>query len=206
MATTGNEIGGHPMSTEHDQNRATRSDDAVRCAGIGGRSQESPFVSRVKTPEPFTLVLFGATGDLASRKLLPALAGLCKNKYLPQSFAIVGTGRRQKTDSEFRDEARKDLAEFRRNLSAGDTAEFLSHVAYQRSDFTTTEGMKGLAGRLHDLERERNLPGNRLFYLATDPEFFRPIVEGLTSAGLVRRDEDLPWARVVIEKPFGHDL
>src|SRR5262249_27267148 len=60
--------------------------------------------------------------------------------------------------------------------------------------------------RLHSLEPERKLPGNRLFYLATDPEFFRPIVEGLAGAGLVRRETDRPWARVVIEKPFGHDI
>ena len=65
-------------------------------------------------------------------------------------------------------------------------ADFLSHVFYQRSDFTTPEGMKGLAERLHSLEPERKLPGNRLFYLATDPEFFRPIVEGLAGAGLIR--------------------
>src|SRR5712692_9868061 len=76
-------------------------------------SQESPFVSRVKPPEPFTLVLFGATGDLAGRKLLPALAGLLQNKYLALEFAIIGIGRRDKTDQVFRDDVRKNLAEFR---------------------------------------------------------------------------------------------
>src|SRR5712691_13188273 len=172
----------------------------------GPQARGSPFVSRVKAPEPFTLVLFGATGDLAGRKLLPALAGLLQNKYLPQEFAILGVGRRDKTDKAFRDDVQKELAEFRKSTSADDAVGFLSHVFYQRSDFTTSEGMKGLAQRLHDLERKQNLPGNRLFYLATDPEFFRPIVEGLAGAGLIRREEDRPWARVVIEKPFGHDL
>src|SRR5439155_13459113 len=100
----------------------------------------------------------------------------------------------------------KDLAEFRKSESAADADDFLSHVFYQRLDFTAPEGMKELAQRLHDLERERKLPGNRLYYLATDPEFFGPIVEGLAAAGLIRREEDRPWARVVIEKPFGHDL
>ena len=170
------------------------------------QAQESPFVSRVKLPEPFTVVLFGATGDLAGRKLLPALAGLLQNKYLPADFAIVGIGRRDKTDQAFRADIQKDLAEFRKGESAEDAAEFLSHVFYQRADFTTPEGMTGLVGRLGNLERERNLPGNRLFYLATDPEFFRPIVEGLAGAGLIRREDDRPWARVVIEKPFGHEL
>jgi glucose-6-phosphate 1-dehydrogenase len=172
----------------------------------GAQHQESPFVSRTKPPEPFTLVLFGATGDLAGRKLLPALASLLKNTYLPKEFAIVGIGRRDKTDQAFREDVRKDLAEFHQNASADDTADFLAHVFYQRTDFTTAEGMKELATRVQNLERERHLPGNRLFYLATDPEFFFPIVQGLAGAGLIRREEERPWARVVIEKPFGHDL
>ncbi len=172
----------------------------------GPHSQTSPFVSRVNPPEPFTLVLFGATGDLAGRKLLPALSGLLQNKYLPEEFAIVGVGRRDKTDQAFREDAKKDLAEFRKGEPADAAADFLTHVFYQRSDFTTAEGMRGIAKRLRDLEGERNLPGNRLYYLATDPEFFRPIVEGLAGAGLIRREEDRPWARIVIEKPFGHDL
>jgi glucose-6-phosphate 1-dehydrogenase len=167
---------------------------------------QSPFVPRIKSPEPFTLVLFGATGDLAGRKLLPALASLLQNKYLPENFAIVGIGRRDKTDKSFRDDIKKDFAEFRKAAPVADTEDFLTHVFYQRTDFTTADGIKELAGRLHELEQERKLPGNRLFYLATDPEFFRPIVEGLAGAGLIRRDVDDPWARVVIEKPFGHDL
>ncbi len=169
-------------------------------------SEASPFVSRVNSPEPFTLVLFGATGDLAARKLLPALSGLLQNGYLPQEFTIVGIGRRDKTDEAFRGDVRNALAEFRKSASVDDTNKFLTHVFYQRSDFTTAEGMKGLAQRLGNLERDRQLPGNRLFYLATDPEFFRPIVEGLAGSGLIRREQDRPSARVVIEKPFGHDL
>src|SRR5262245_14361565 len=74
---------------------------------------DSPFVSRTNTPEQCTLVLFGATGDLAGRKLLPALAGLLKARYLPPQFAIVGIGRRDKTDDSFRADVQKDIAEFR---------------------------------------------------------------------------------------------
>src|SRR5437660_1252458 len=93
-------------------------------------AEASPFVSRVKVPEPFTLVLFGATGDLAGRKLLPALAGLLQNKYLLAEFAIVGIGRRDKTDQAFRDDVQKELAEFRKGTSADDAVGFLSHVFY----------------------------------------------------------------------------
>src|SRR5438477_10790551 len=102
----------------------------------GVRSQESPFVARTKPPEPFTLVLFGATGDLAGRKLLPALAGLAKNHYLPADFAIVGIGRRDNTDQSFREIVQKDLAEFRKGESAEDAVDSLAHVFYQRTDFT----------------------------------------------------------------------
>src|SRR5437867_3715753 len=94
----------------------------------GAAAQESPFVARTKPPEPFTLVLFGATGDLAGRKLFPALAGLLKNGYLPQEFAIIGIGRRDKTDQVFRGDVQKELAEFRRDASAHDTQDFLAHV------------------------------------------------------------------------------
>src|SRR4029079_9832499 len=83
---------------------------------------------------------------------------------------------------------------------------FLAHLFYQPADFTTAAGMQALAARLRKLEAERGLPGNRLVYLATDPDFFGPIVAGLSAAGLVHRDAQKPWERVVIEKPFGHDL
>jgi glucose-6-phosphate 1-dehydrogenase len=169
-------------------------------------AQGSPFIAKTKPPEPFTLILFGGTGDLAARKLLPALAGLLKNKYLPPQFAILAIGRRDKSDDDFRNDVRKSLAEFRRKDSADKVDDFVAHVFYQRSDFTAAEGLRSLASRLGDLEREQSLPGNRLFYLATDPEFFCPIVEGLAGAGLIHRDEDQPWRRVVVEKPFGHDL
>src|SRR5207249_8269461 len=86
-------------------------------------SQPSPFVSGVKPPEPFTLVLFGATGDLAGRKLLPALSNLLKSRYLPRDFAIVGIGRRDKTDQAFRDDVSKSLAEFRKGTSVEDAAD-----------------------------------------------------------------------------------
>jgi glucose-6-phosphate 1-dehydrogenase len=167
----------------------------------------SPFVPGVQPPEPFALVIFGATGDLAARKLLPALCGLWQDRLLPERMAVVGVGRRDKTDDAFRADVRADLVRFRGAVPAGaDGQDFLAHVYYHRADFTTTEGLQGLGRRLGELEAQRGLPGNRLYYLATDPEFFAPIVEGLGAAGLVQREPERPWARVVIEKPFGHDL
>jgi glucose-6-phosphate 1-dehydrogenase len=168
----------------------------------------SPFVPGTQVPEPVTFVIFGATGDLAARKLLPALFGLWKARFLPEHFAVVGLGRRDKTDDGFRQDVQKALAESRKDWppSSDSRDDFLNHVYYHRADFIAPQGLKELPGRLQGLEQEWKLPGNRLFYLATDPDAFGTIVAGLADAGLVHRDVEKPWARVVIEKPFGHDL
>jgi glucose-6-phosphate 1-dehydrogenase len=163
------------------------------------RGEPSPSGPGVRPPEPFALVIFGATGDLAARKLLPALAHLWQGGFLPGNFVLVGVGRRDKDDAAFR-------ADVRQALPPGEWDGFLGHIHYQRADFTTPEALCGLAGRLRELERGHGLPGNRLFYLATDPAYFAPLVEGLDAAGLSEHDGDRPWTRVVIEKPFGHDL
>jgi glucose-6-phosphate 1-dehydrogenase len=160
----------------------------------------------VQLPEPFSLVIFGATGDLASRKLLPALYGLWHDRFLPDQFALVGVGRRDKNDDAFRADARTAVAKARAEQATDTLDGFLARVFYDRADFTTAPGMQGLAGRLNRLEAEQHLPGNRLFYMATDPEYFCRVVEGLAGAGLVRNEVGQPWSRVVFEKPFGHDL
>jgi glucose-6-phosphate 1-dehydrogenase len=166
----------------------------------------SPFVPAPARPEPFALVIFGATGDLTARKLLPALYGLWCGRFLPPEFAVVGVGRRDKGDEQFREETRRAVTEFRGSPAGDALAGFAGHVFYHRADFTTLEGHRSLARRLQELEARQKLPGNRLFYLATDPEYFAPIVQYLAEAGLVRREGPRPWSRVVIEKPFGHDL
>jgi glucose-6-phosphate 1-dehydrogenase len=165
-------------------------------------------VSRVHPPEPFTLVIFGATGDLASRKLLPALYSLWQGDFLPREFAIVGVGRSDKNDDAFRTDVRNAIRTFRKDLPPpGERGDgFLRSVYYQRTDITAAQGMQGLARRLKELELKNGLPGNRLFYLATDPEFFAPVIEGLTATGALRREVERPWGRAVIEKPFGRDM
>ena len=168
--------------------------------------QVDRFVTNFTLPDPFTAVIFGATGDLTARKLLPALYGLWQANFLPDKFAIVGVGRRDKNDGVFRAEMKKDIAKFRDDTSDESLDRFLENVVYQRSDFTTAAGMKELATHLTRVEEERGLPGNRLFYLATDPDFFNPIVEGLSTVGLLRKPDETAWSRVIIEKPFGYDL
>jgi glucose-6-phosphate 1-dehydrogenase len=169
-------------------------------------SSHSPFVPASPPPEPFTVVIFGATGDLAARKLLPALFGLWCGRFLPSEFAIVALGRRDKSDEQFREDTRRAISTFRGSSSAEALGKFATQVYYQRTDFTTADGQRGLARRLQELETRLKLPGNRLFYLATDPEYFATIIQLLAETGLVRREQPRPWSRVVIEKPFGHDL
>src|SRR5262245_22612201 len=182
---------------------------ATTCEGhpeTGGHAQASPFITRAKPPDPFALVMFGATGDLAGRKLFPALLQLFQGRHLPQEFAIVGIGRRDMRDEDFRGAVRKKLSDFAKDAKPADVDRFLSYVFYHRADVTAKDGLGRLAEHVQSLERERKLPGNRLFYLATDPEFFLPIVEQIAGVGLICRDEGRCWARVVIEKPFGFDL
>ena len=158
--------------------------------------------------QPAVLVIFGATGDLAARKLLPALFRLELGGYLPADLVIIGVGRRTKTDEQFRDDVRKALTRFRPDSAAEpDLAErFIARMFYHCTDFGKMEGMLALRQRIDVMEQEHRLPGNRLFYLATDSAFFAPISDSLSDTGMMVETENGPWKRVVIEKPFGRDL
>src|SRR5262245_9332358 len=127
--------------------------------------RQSPFVPGVTPPEPSALVISGATADLAARTLLPARYGRWHGGVLPEQFAIVGVGRRDKNDDGFREEVRAAVTRFRpADAAAADRWDsFLGSVFYDRADFTTSEGMRGLAQRLQRLDAERKLPGNHLF-------------------------------------------
>jgi glucose-6-phosphate 1-dehydrogenase len=164
--------------------------------------------ARFRLQDPVTLVIFGATGDLAARKLFPALFSLCHDQYMPRSFAIVGIGRRPKSDDDFRQELRGGIHEDCRidHISPERWEEFAARVFYQAADTNKPDEMKKLNGRIEDLEKRQNLSGNRLFYLAIDPDLFAPTIKHLAEAKLVSREQTSPWARVIIEKPFGRDL
>jgi glucose-6-phosphate 1-dehydrogenase len=167
--------------------------------------ETSPFIASGTCPEPFTLIVLGVTGDLAARKILPALYGLWRGGHFPPEFAIVGVGRREKTDDEFRSDVRGDLARFGHEKPADKCwAPLAEKLSYLRADFQAN--LDELAAGIRQLEARQGLPGNRLFYFSVDPDYFAPLVEKLAAAGLVQRDGSRPWSRVVIEKPFGHDL
>jgi glucose-6-phosphate 1-dehydrogenase len=181
---------------------STQTDSQPSAGPIG------PLDGQKQIVQPAVIAIFGATGDLTARKLLPALFGLDRGRYIPEELAIIGVGRRTKSDEQFRSDVRQALTKFRADASTGGgrLEQFLERVFYFRTDFATHEGLVGLRQFIEDLEVQRHLPGNRLYYLATDPDFFAPIVDGLSSAGLTGEANGNDWKRVVIEKPFGRDL
>ena len=157
-------------------------------------------------PDPCTLVIFGATGDLTHRKLIPALYNLAADGALPPAISVVGFARRDKTDEVFRTELEEAARKFsRQNLNDELWNSFASCVSYHRSEFDHFEGYQDLARKLDELDAARGTCGNRLFYLAASPDQFEVILENLRKSGLNKAREG-SWARVIVEKPFGTDL
>ncbi|MDB6138387.1 MAG: glucose-6-phosphate 1-dehydrogenase, partial [Verrucomicrobiaceae bacterium] len=170
---------------------------------------ENPFLDTLITrqrAEPCTMVIFGATGDLTNRKLIPALYNLAASGDLPTQFKVVGFARREKSDEEFRTELEEGNKKFSRQGHSEELwGSFAQSIHYHRSEFTDAAGFAELKSVLDKYDAERGTPANRLFYLATAPEFFGVVLEQLAAAGL-NHPPSGKWARVVCEKPFGTDL
>jgi glucose-6-phosphate 1-dehydrogenase len=161
-----------------------------------------------RVPDPCVLVLFGATGDLAHRKVIPAMYHLWRTNLLPHEFVLLAVGRREYEDDAFRAEIHKSLEQFSRVLPLDEPAwrSFSERIRYNRCDFSDPSGFEALAARLDDLDEEEGTRGNRLFYLATQPSQIAELVGQLGRVGLDHERHDGGWRRVVIEKPFGHDF
>jgi glucose-6-phosphate 1-dehydrogenase len=159
-----------------------------------------------RTPEPCVLVIFGATGDLTRRKLIPALYQLSHDRLLPANVGIVGFARRNWTDESFRTEMKDSVAEFGKAVHEGVWESFAEGLYFSQGEFHDPAAYERLAAKLKEIDAERGTTGNRLFYLATAPDNFPDIIRNLGEAGLISRREHGPWSRLVIEKPFGHDL
>jgi glucose-6-phosphate 1-dehydrogenase len=153
------------------------------------------------------MVIFGGTGDLTHRKLMPALYNLVYDKLLPEPFAVVSIGRKEKTHEQYRDEVFESLNKYSRNKLDSEKWEKLRELIYYvQFDFTQESGYGILKNFLEDLEKRTHVCGNRIFYMAVAPEYFETIVHGLHVSGLSDQDPSGPWKRLVIEKPFGKDL
>ncbi|HUI74427.1 MAG TPA: glucose-6-phosphate dehydrogenase [Candidatus Acidoferrum sp.] len=158
--------------------------------------------------DPCAVVLFGASGDLAKRKVLPALYDLATHNSLGSSYAIVGFARTAMNDETFRagsGEAAKTISEVG-PIDPEKWGKFSSNLYYNAGEYGDPQAYKQLAQRLAELELEKKLGGNRLFYLSTPPEVYPNIVEQLGKAGLARAANGRSWVRIIIEKPFGRDL
>src|ERR1700736_3285217 len=152
---------------------------------------------------PCVVVLFGAAGDLTKRKLAPALYNLAKANLLPKNFAVVGISFDDLSQGQFRTQVTGFLQGEDPGTEVWDW--FAQRLYYQRGDFADPVTYATLTARLAEVEREHQTEGNYLFYLATAPRYFAPIVQQLGKAGLANQQSGC-WRRVVIEKPFGHDL
>src|SRR5262249_38927455 len=157
-------------------------------------------------PQPCSIVIFGATGDLTHRKLIPALYNLAADGELPPSVVIVGFARRKKTDDEFRHDLEEATRKFSRQPVRDEIWKtFAQSVFYHQSEFGDEAGYKRLTQRLVEIDKTHGTRGNRFFYLAAGPEQFEPILKHLKAAGLNQTCKG-SWARIIIEKPFGTDL
>jgi glucose-6-phosphate 1-dehydrogenase len=183
----------NPRETERKE---TKPMDAHRSNGHNGSA------------EPCTVILFGASGDLAKRKVIPAMFDLASHNGLGPAYAIVGFARTPMNDESFRNsvgEAAKSMSEVG-PIDPKKWEDFASNLHYHAGEYGNTEDFTKLAEHLKQLESEKKLVGNRLFYLSTPPEVYKDIVEQLGKAGLAKPSSPNSWVRIIIEKPFGRDL
>jgi glucose-6-phosphate 1-dehydrogenase len=155
---------------------------------------------------PCTMVIFGASGDLTKRKLIPALCNLAQSKLLSPQFAVIGFSYDSLTTEAFREQLSKDIQEFAPEPVDGKLWDwFLERIYYVQGDFQDSAAYEKLRAQIAVAEKAHSTQGNRFFYLAVSPKFFAPVAKQLGQAGLTK-EADGQWSRVIVEKPFGRDL
>jgi glucose-6-phosphate 1-dehydrogenase len=179
----------------------------IRRSDLKGQERTSDSQAP-RAKDPFTLVIFGASGDLARRKLIPALYHLQDDKFLPDRYAVVGFSRTPMSDDAYRQKMTEALTETLGADGGKNPAEspLVKSLYYHAGDVDKPESYAQLKQRLEELDKKLNLPGNRMFYLSVSPSFFPVIIKQLGAAGLVSPRNAPTWTRVIIEKPFGRDL
>jgi glucose-6-phosphate 1-dehydrogenase len=190
--------------------RESTPQEAVHVYRRDERTVENPLRAGLmleRVPEPCVIVVFGATGDLTARKILPAIYNLRRAGLLPPETTVVGFSRRQLSDDEYRNMAREALDSHSRvPVEQALWDDFAQGIFYQPGQFGERSNYRDLAERLEQIDAARGTRGNRLFYLATPPSAYTEIVRNLGRVKLDREGERVGWARIVVEKPFGHDL
>jgi glucose-6-phosphate 1-dehydrogenase len=168
-------------------------------------TQENPLLEGLqlrRTPDPCALVIFGASGDLTQKKLFPALYSLAFRRLLPERFAVIGVARTEETDEDFKARMKEAVQQHGRDEFRDDVWETLADgMRYVATDFADEGGENEAAQALEQLDRQRELNGNRVYYLAIPPSVFPTVV-----GALGKRRTAKGWTRLIVEKPFGHDL
>lgn len=198
--------GGRRAGVKTAQTSAPRKGRNSAAPGHDGQNPFRALMRRNRAPEPATLVIFGATGDLSRRKLLPAVFGLWQDGLLGSAFNIVGVGRQEMTDEQFKDYAIQALKDSKETdaIQPGSLEKFRELLYYEFGDFAGDEVYAKLGRELDRAEEAHGGRKNALFYLSTPPSLFEPISNGLGRLDLADQSEG--WRRLVIEKPFGRDL
>jgi glucose-6-phosphate 1-dehydrogenase len=166
--------------------------------------EENPVQEKV--PDPLALVIFGATGDLAHRKLVPALYSLMTSKLMPKNFAIVGFGRSPRDDDEYRQGLRESLQDSGVRVQEAAWDDFASRISYVQGRYDDEKSFGTLAETLERIDKEAGTENHRVFYLATPPDVYADVVHNLGKAKLNQPSEENGWVKLIVEKPFGRDL
>jgi glucose-6-phosphate 1-dehydrogenase len=168
-------------------------------------TEENPLLEGLqvrRTPDPCALTIFGASGDLTKKKLMPALYSLAFRRLLPSKFAVVGVARTEESDDDFRERMKEAVQEYARDEFRDEIWEPLAEgMRYVATDFSDERSADEVARVLSEFDEERGTSGNRVYYLAIPPSVFPMVVDALG-----RRRSAEGWTRLIIEKPFGHDL
>ncbi|MCX7016599.1 MAG: glucose-6-phosphate dehydrogenase, partial [Candidatus Sumerlaeota bacterium] len=184
------------------------------------RTSSGSRILAARTPDPCVMVLFGASGDLAHRKIAPALYNLALDKALPEEFALIGFSRSVPPPQAYRETLRATVEKFSRRTPLDNEAwnRFAARIDTFAGDPADAASVRGLRQKIEEMERGRSVPPNRLFYLATPPAVFPPAIRNVKDAGLIhpvqpeaprpRSAAQAPpaWSRIIIEKPYGRDL
>ena len=172
-------------------------------APTSGTNDQPAFSAR--RGDPCCIVIFGASGDLTKRKLIPSLYNLAKDHLLSPDFALIGYARASLTTEDFRAQLRKEIPDFATSKVDPAIWEWLEQrIYYVSGGFTDPAGFQRLKETLAEVDKNHNTKGNYLYYLSTAPNFFAEVVRQLGAAGLTKEEGN--WRRVIVEKPFGRDF
>ncbi|MBN2713879.1 MAG: glucose-6-phosphate dehydrogenase [Planctomycetes bacterium] len=180
--------------------------DAIRVVPTG--EAQGSFQKKFKRPDPCVIVIFGASGDLTRRKLIPSLFQLFVDGMLPECFRIVGFARSELAPESFRGKLKQSLVEFARVKPISEKLwdQFAEMIEYHQGEYGGLDGYRSLKDKLDAIQAKCGLGANRLFYIATPPSQYSEIISNLKDGGLIYNGAYTEWSRVIIEKPFGHDL